>query len=96
MPTVTEDLQTIRGAATVNVAALTSVRTQVTAHLALANAWPNSPNKGRVRDQLGRLAAAFDQTKIEAQRVITACNAAIGTGGTDPTPATITWSTADF
>lgn len=99
MPTVTETLQAVRAAATANSAALASVKAEGLARLVEVNAFPNSPSKGVVRDQLTRLLANYETARVSAQRLIAGTTSALNAAGTvtpDPVPSPTNWSTAAF
>jgi len=100
MPTPTETLQAIRDAANVNAAALASVQDQVQDQQAAVRLWANSPSRGAMLDQLGRVEAQYRQaeqaaldTASMATRLITMFGQDPGNG---PGPAPTTWSTGSW
>jgi hypothetical protein len=100
MPTPSETLHAIRGAAEVNGSALASIKSEIPAFLALVEAWLPTTTKGLVRDQLARLEASYGKAGIEAARLVQMTTQAIdqlGTGGDpDDMPPSVPWSTGEL
>lgn len=98
MPTPTETLQAIRAEATVNAAALASVRTQLAGRVTAIEAWLPTTMKGIARDAAVRALANYDAAIVAVQRLRTTAHQALGSLGTggDPVPPAITWSTGDW
>jgi hypothetical protein len=100
MPTPSQTLHAIRGAANVNAAALETVGSQIPAWRAEVEAWLATPNKGLIRDQLGRVQAAYLEAERQAERLALMATQAIdtlGTGGDpDELPPSVPWSTGEL
>lgn len=100
MPTPVETLQAIRAAADVNADALASVADQLDLQLIDVETWPNSPSKGFMRDQLRRLKACFDRSRVCAEAAASMATRVMALIGVDPgpgpDPAPNTWSTGDW
>lgn len=97
MPTPSETLSAIRGAAELNAAALSSISAEIQPWLAEVEAWRASTNKGLLRDQLNRLLVAYGDAEKQAERLVALATQAIdqlGTGGDpDTMPPSVPWST---
>jgi hypothetical protein len=100
MPTPSETLHAIRGAAEVNAAALSSIEAEIPAFLAAVEAWNPTTNKGLIRDQLARVEASYGRAQAEAARLTLMATQAIdqiGTGGDpDDLPPSVPWSTGEL
>jgi hypothetical protein len=100
MPTPSETLHAIRGAANANSAALASVRAELPAWLAEVETWSATSNKGSLRDQLQRVNAAYEEARKQALRLAMLATHAIdqiGTGGDpDALPPAAPWSTGEL
>lgn len=100
MPTPSETLHAIRGAAEVNAAALSSIQVAIPGYLADVEAWNPTTNKGLIRDQLARVEAAYGKAGAEAARLTLLATQAIdqlGTGGDpDELPPSVPWSTGEL
>lgn len=100
MPTPSETLHAIRGAADVNGAALSSVKAEIVAFSADVETWNPTTNKGFIRDQLARVENALARAQDEEARLSQMATQAIdqiGTGGDpDILPPSVPWSTGEL
>lgn len=100
MPTPSETLHAIRGAAEVNSAALSSIQAAIPGYLADVETWNQTTNKGLIRDQLARVEVAYGKAGAEAARLALLATQAIdqlGTGGDpDELPPSVPWSTGEL
>lgn len=100
MPTPSETLHAIRGAADVNAAALASIDGEIPAWLTEVEAWLPTTTKGLLRDQLLRVSAAYREAQAAALRLSSIATSGInmlGTGGDpDILPPTVPWSTGEL
>jgi hypothetical protein len=87
----------IRATSTINRAALTSVGAQLDGQLAEVESWPNTPAKGRMRDTLSRMKAAYSALADRSQETIRLANVVLDMFGEgdapDPPQPSIVWST---
>jgi hypothetical protein len=100
MPTPSETLSAIRGAAELNAAALSSISAQIPPWLAEVETWRASANKGMLRDQLDRVLVAYSAAEKQAERLVALATQALdqlGTGGDpDTMPPSVPWSTGEL
>jgi hypothetical protein len=100
MPTPSDTLHAIRGAAEVNSAALSSIRDEIPGWSTLVDAWNPTTTKGILRDQLARAMAAYERARLEAEKLRLITTQAIdllGTGGDpDALPPSVPWSTGEL
>lgn len=100
MPTPSDTLHAIKGAAEVNSAAFASIKAEIPGWLTAIEAWTPTITKGLLRDELARLQAAYAEAQKQAARVIALTAqgiAQLGTGG-DPSilPPSVPWSTGEL